>query len=318
LIVSSIGAARSELAFGQTQTETQAQTQAQTKTPEPASERSVDIRTKLAPPVPTRAGKQRAEKLEFVVPNMPGNVPGPRREPSTPTIPIAGTDSKFTSSASLQADEYEISGKFKKAAEVLKKLASQQLKNDAVQEQYLYALILTLWHDPTDSQSHVESGRLYQKRGDIDRATKEYRAVLALSSEADRLEAKTLLAKMGVAEAAVTNSNGDAAAPPVNYMRELDRIATHDVDFHPYMADLSRRLKRAWFPPKDERNKVVAVHFLVLRGGELALLSLDKSSGSAAADGAALEAVTKASPFRQLPAGSPAVVAIEFTFGWRY
>lgn len=92
--------------------------------------------------------------------------------------------------------------------------------------------------------------------------------------------------------------------------------AQADVDFGPYMADLQRRIKRAWFPPKGNESKRVVVVFKVHRGGELSHLRLDKSSGVAVADEAALKAVENAAPFRPLPAGAPDDVDIQFTFDY--
>jgi TonB family protein len=89
-----------------------------------------------------------------------------------------------------------------------------------------------------------------------------------------------------------------------------------DVDFGPYMADLQRRIKRAWFPPKGSESKRVIVVFKVHKGGELSNLRLDKSSAVAVADQAGLEAVQRASPFRPLPAGASDSVGIQFTFDY--
>ncbi|HEY9677919.1 MAG TPA: energy transducer TonB [Drouetiella sp.] len=92
--------------------------------------------------------------------------------------------------------------------------------------------------------------------------------------------------------------------------------AQADVDFGPYMADLQRRIKRAWFPPKGNESKRVVVIFKVHRGGELSNLRLDHSSGVAVADQAALKAVENAAPFRPLPAGASDDVDIQFTFDY--
>jgi TonB family protein len=92
--------------------------------------------------------------------------------------------------------------------------------------------------------------------------------------------------------------------------------AQADVDFGPYMADLQRRIKRAWFPPKGNESKRVVVIFKVHRGGELSNLRLDHSSGVAIADQAALKAVENAAPFRPLPAGASDDVDIQFTFDY--
>ena len=60
----------------------------------------------------------------------------------------------------------------------------------------------------------------------------------------------------------------------------------------------------------------MTVIFKVGQNGELSNLHLDRSSGSAAADAAALKAVGNAAPFRPLPEGSPASVDIQFTFDY--
>ncbi|MCC7528362.1 MAG: TonB family protein [Candidatus Melainabacteria bacterium] len=86
------------------------------------------------------------------------------------------------------------------------------------------------------------------------------------------------------------------------------------VDFGPYMDDLQRRIKRAWFPPKGYESKRVVVVFKILKGGELDHLRLDRSSGVAVADQAALKAVENAAPFHPLPENSPDPLEIQFTF----
>ena len=92
--------------------------------------------------------------------------------------------------------------------------------------------------------------------------------------------------------------------------------AQADVDFGPYMADLQRRIKRAWFPPKGNESKRVVVVFKIHKGGELSNLRLERGSGVAIADQAALKAVENAAPFRPLPAGASDDVDIQFTFDY--
>jgi TonB family protein len=90
--------------------------------------------------------------------------------------------------------------------------------------------------------------------------------------------------------------------------------ATEEVDFKPYLADMSRRIERAWFPPKSGEWSQVIVYFKIHKPGGLSSLRVQESSGSIIADKAALEAVTKAAPFRPLPEGSDKAVDIAFTF----
>jgi TonB family protein len=92
--------------------------------------------------------------------------------------------------------------------------------------------------------------------------------------------------------------------------------AQQDVDFGPYMADLQRRIKRAWFPPRGQENRRVVVVFKIHKEGELSNLRLVTSSGMAGADKAAMSAVENAAPFRHLPEGASDDVDIQFTFDY--
>ncbi|MDP3508302.1 MAG: TonB family protein [Candidatus Melainabacteria bacterium] len=109
--------------------------------------------------------------------------------------------------------------------------------------------------------------------------------------------------------------NGDLSNPDAG--RGADAIASvKEVDFSKYMAELQRRIKRAWFPPRDARSKRVKVIFKVHRNGEMTNLRLANSSGLTAADEAALKAIETAAPFHPLPPGAPFDVDIEFTFDY--
>jgi TonB family protein len=110
--------------------------------------------------------------------------------------------------------------------------------------------------------------------------------------------------------------SNSAGNPGANNRAGNSTAATADVDFGPYMADLQRRIKKHWFPPKGNESKRVVVVFKVHSGGELSGLHLDHSSGVAIADNAALKAVEDAAPFRPLPAGAPDAVDIQFTFDY--
>jgi TolA protein len=91
-------------------------------------------------------------------------------------------------------------------------------------------------------------------------------------------------------------------------------IRAKQVDFGAYMAMLQRRIKQYWFPPRDMGSKQVIVVFKINPGGHLLNLRLDRPSGSAAADNAALKAVENAAPFPHLPEGAEEAVDIQFTF----
>ncbi len=92
--------------------------------------------------------------------------------------------------------------------------------------------------------------------------------------------------------------------------------AQEDVDFGPYMADLQRRVRRAWFPPSGKESKRVVVIWKVHRDGNASNIRIDRSSGNVDCDKAAAQAVENAAPFHALPSGSPNLVDIQFTFDY--
>lgn len=90
--------------------------------------------------------------------------------------------------------------------------------------------------------------------------------------------------------------------------------ATFGMDFTPYMSDVQRRIKRAWFPPQGMESLPVILLFKVHSEGEISDLRIQRSSGRAIVDQAAVQAVMNAAPFRPLPPGTPSAVDIEFPF----
>lgn len=89
-----------------------------------------------------------------------------------------------------------------------------------------------------------------------------------------------------------------------------------------YLADLQRRIKRAWFPPKDQNKKpilteTIIVKFIIKQNGHISNAEVAKESSLKKANEAALKAVEGAAPFRPL---IPSVreladeVQVEFTF----
>lgn len=112
------------------------------------------------------------------------------------------------------------------------------------------------------------------------------------------------------------NGGGERGNPDDGPGREPSVAARKDVDWGPYMADLQRRIKRAWYPPKGNESKRVKVMFKVHKDGQVTNLRMLVSSGLAIADQAALKAIENAAPFRPLPDGADDAVDIEFTFDY--
>lgn len=93
--------------------------------------------------------------------------------------------------------------------------------------------------------------------------------------------------------------------------------AMEEPDFGPYIAELQRRIRRNWAPPVEDRSKRVVALFNISRDGRLLSLRIQQSSGSPAADQAALAAVRASAPFRQLPPNYKGNdIAVQFIFDY--
>ena len=93
--------------------------------------------------------------------------------------------------------------------------------------------------------------------------------------------------------------------------------AIKEPNFGPYMSELSRRIKANWDPPRGDESKRVVLLFKIAKDGRLLNVKVVKSSGTPAADKAALAAVELTAPFRPLPVefrGSN--IDIQFTFDY--
>jgi TonB family protein len=133
---------------------------------------------------------------------------------------------------------------------------------------------------------------LWKKLGNEDRANALLEIVLGLKAEE---------------EASGRRSPIPSRRPPTSA----------DPIFGPYMADLERRIKRAWFPTDDVKQTLVRVIFCIDGSGKLSEVNVSLSSELPAADNAALKAIEHAAPFRPLPAGARRTEKFEFTFDFR-
>lgn len=124
-----------------------------------------------------------------------------------------------------------------------------------------------------------------------------------------------MLAALISLASAMQLSNASLAAKE-NVPQKPSIAASADVDFGPYMADLQKKIKKAWMPPRQQSSKRVTTCFKVHRDGSISDVRVDSSSGDSATDEAGLNAVRDASPFQKLPEGSPDLVDIQFTFDY--
>lgn len=112
-------------------------------------------------------------------------------------------------------------------------------------------------------------------------------------------------------------SSGSPGNPSPGNPSASAGIATRKADFGPYMADLQRRIKRNWAPPKQQQSKRVVLMFTIHKSGRLLGLRVLQSSGDPGTDKAAVSAVQLTAPFRPLPQEfRESQISIQFTFDY--
>ncbi len=96
-------------------------------------------------------------------------------------------------------------------------------------------------------------------------------------------------------------------------MHSENSPATVEVDFKPYMAALSKKIKHNWSPPARQEKTEVSVNFILMPDGSIGNLRITKH-GSASADEAARQAILRAAPFAHLPQGCNVPKQIDYDF----
>jgi outer membrane biosynthesis protein TonB len=118
------------------------------------------------------------------------------------------------------------------------------------------------------------------------------------------------------------SGSGGAYGTPGNplpnaYPNQAPSLAAQaQLNMGPYMAALQRKIKRAWKPPRGTESNRIVANFKVHRDGTITELKLIVQCSYPEANLAALEAISNATPFDPLPAGSNDPVDIEFTFDY--
>jgi TonB family protein len=114
----------------------------------------------------------------------------------------------------------------------------------------------------------------------------------------------------GVAETANGNPQaGKGDAPGVD--------VAEDVDFGPFMADLEKRIKRNWSPPRGADSRKVVLMLFIARDGKVVKIEVKKSSGDPEADESARQAVNASMPFMLLPPQfREDILPVEFAFDY--
>lgn len=96
-------------------------------------------------------------------------------------------------------------------------------------------------------------------------------------------------------------------------MHSENAPATAAVDFKPYMAALSKKIKQNWSPPARQEKTEVSVNFILMPDGAIGNLRITKH-GSPSADEAARQAILRAAPFAHLPQGCNVPKQIDYDF----
>jgi TonB family protein len=90
-----------------------------------------------------------------------------------------------------------------------------------------------------------------------------------------------------------------------------------DIDFGPFMADLEKRIKHNWVPPRGAESRKVRLMLYLQRDGQLLKIETLISSGDQNADQAAVAAAEASAPFMAFPAQiKEDVLPVEFTFDY--
>jgi len=92
---------------------------------------------------------------------------------------------------------------------------------------------------------------------------------------------------------------------------------SQDVDFGPFMADLEKRIKLHWVPPRGSESRKVRLMLFLQRDGRLLKVETLVSSGDQNADLAAVAAAEASAPFMTFPEQiHEDVLPVEFTFDY--
>lgn len=113
-----------------------------------------------------------------------------------------------------------------------------------------------------------------------------------------------------VAPTGRTNPSRSIDDKPATEATTSDR----EINWAPYMAELQRRIKSHWYPPKHSENLRAVVTFKIHTDGNVSDVQIIHHGGLSVYDEAAVKAINSGAPYRHLPAGAPESVDIEFTF----
>ena len=152
------------------------------------------------------------------------------------------------------------------------------------------------------------------------------------AKSAESAKANQQIASMGKIFSGSSASTSTDFSPQSGLSDTPGVDVAEDVDFGPYMAEITRRIKRNWQPLRSDRSRKITVEFYVNRAGQLAnergevvgptenladAVKILQSSGDRDADLTAIDSIRLSAPFNSLPPQEKAdLVPIDFTFDY--
>jgi TonB family protein len=107
------------------------------------------------------------------------------------------------------------------------------------------------------------------------------------------------------------NANGqaDTVCSPVP-----SKASTFDQVMINYYCECKYRIKKCWKPSPRVGTLRVGAHFRIHRNGYVSDIVVTQTSGSAADDSSAINAIKRANPLAPLPLGCPGYLEVDFIF----
>ena len=157
-----------------------------------------------------------------------------------------------------------------------------------------------------------------------------YELASVLTKEKREAEAKPIFARcLEMSEKVFSANNpilavrkGEYAAilGKLGQKAESDRLNAESQEvINAFMADMSKKIKEAWHQPPESFSYRIGVDYEVLNHGKVRDIEVTKSSGSAIADKAAVDAIKNGAPFSDIDSKDPdEKFTMAFSFDYNY
>ena len=110
-----------------------------------------------------------------------------------------------------------------------------------------------------------------------------------------------------------SNATGSPSSALTDESVQINNSNGKAIDFKPYVAAMSKKIKQSWAPPARQEKTEVCVNFILMPDGTIGNLRITKH-GSPSADEAARQAILRAAPFAHFPQGCNVPKQIDYDF----